>query len=44
MVQLLRFQKANISLITGWKNENNSRIYIVYIFKSMACNNYFDWG
>ena len=39
-----RFQKANISLITGWKNENNNGFYFVYIWQFLAIYNYFRRG
>ena len=40
----MRFQKANISLTTGWKNEINYRFYFIYIWQFMAFNNYFRRG
>ena len=39
-----RFQKANISLITGWKNENNNRFYFIYIWQFLVINNYIRRG
>lgn len=39
-----RFQKANISLITGWKNENNNRFYFIYFRQFLVINNYIRRG
>ena len=44
MALFSRFQKANISLTTGWKNENNNRFYIIFIWQFMAFNNYIRRG
>ena len=44
MALFSRFQKANISLITGWKNENNNRFYFIYFWQFLVINNYFRRG